>query len=190
MTTDATGKTEKEKMLAGELYRASDEYLASQHVRARVMCRRFNDAPEEDIEGRRDILKELLGTCGDDTFMESGFKCDYGWNIHVGKKFYANYGLMILDVCEVRIGENCLIAPNVCIFTATHPLDAATRLGGLELGAPVTIGNNVWIGGGAIINPGVVLGDNVVVASGAVVTRSFGDNVLLAGVPAKVVKKL
>ena len=118
------------------------------------------------------------------------FRCDYGKNIHVGENFFMNYDCVILDVCEVRIGDNCLIAPQVGIYTACHPMDAAERLSGKEYGAPVTIGNNCWIGGRAVINPGVTLGDNVVVASGAVVTKSFPSNVLIGGVPAKIIKVL
>ncbi len=182
--------TEKEKMLAGELYNASDPALVAERLRTRMLFQKFNDLHEDRAGDRLKILKELLGTCHDDTFIEPDFRCDYGSNIHVGKKFYANFNLIILDVCEVRIGDNCFIAPNVGIYTATHPVDAATRTSGVELGKPITIGDNVWIGGGAIINPGVTIGNNVVVASGAVVTKNFGDSVVLGGVPAKVIRRL
>ena len=177
--------TEKQKMLAGELYNASDETLVAERASARLICRTYNKTTEEMLKVRTDILRDLLGGCGKKLQIESDFKCDYGYNIFVGENFYANFDLTVLDVCPVRIGDNCLIGPRVTLCTATHPLDAAARLRGLELGKPITIGNNVWIGAGAIINPGVTLGDNVVVAAGAVVTQSFGDNVVIGGVPAR-----
>ncbi|MES2921885.1 MAG: sugar O-acetyltransferase [Verrucomicrobiota bacterium] len=181
---------EKEKMLAGELYRAFGEVLLNERLAARKHCRKFNALPEEQLDERRAVLTELLGTCHSDTYIESSFKCDYGYNIHLGENFYANFDLIILDVCKVTIGKNCMIGPRVSIFTAGHPLDAETRVSGLEFGSPVTIGDNVWIGGNVVINPGVRLGNNVVVASGAVVTRDFPDNVVIAGVPAKVIRNL
>lgn len=132
----------------------------------------------------------MLGTKPDHVFMEPTIRFDYGYNIHVGDFFYSNFDLVILDVCEVRIGHPCMIAPRVSLCTATHPLDAAKRNAGQEYGAPITIGNSAWIGTHAVINPGVPLGDNVVVGSGAVVTKSFGDNVVLGGVPARVIKTI
>lgn len=188
VTMDAA--TEKEKMLAGELYRASDETLTSERMLARRWCQEFNHSAWDDLAGRREILSRLLGTSHPDTFIEPSFKCDYGYNIHVGENFYANFDLVILDVCEVRIGRDCLIGPRVCIYTATHPLDAETRASGLEFGRPVRLGDRVWIGGNAVINPGVTLGDNTVVAAGSVVTQSFGNNLLIGGVPARVLKSL
>jgi maltose O-acetyltransferase len=182
--------SEKAKMLAGELYRASDEVLTRERLDARRLCREYNASAETDSAKKEAVLSELLGTGPAGISIEPLFRCDYGYNIHLGENFYANFDLIILDVCEVRIGENCLIGPRVSICTATHPLDAETRSSGLELGVPITIGNNVWIGAHAVINPGVTLGNNVVVASGSVVTQPFGDNVVLAGVPAKVIKKI
>lgn len=183
-------RTEKEKMLAGELYQAWDDILVQERLTARRLCREYNATTEEETEQRKKILTRLLGTCPPGTFIEPTFKCDYGYNIHLGENFAANFDLIILDVCEVRIGRNCMVAPRVCIFTATHPLDLKTRSSGLELGKPVTIGDDVWIGGNSVINPGVELGDNVIVASGAVVTKSFGSNLVIGGVPAKVIKTL
>jgi maltose O-acetyltransferase len=181
---------EKQKMLAGQLYRASAETLVAERLGARRRCREFNELAEERLEERRAVLATLLGTSHSDTFIESKFSCDYGYNIHLGANFYANFDLIILDVCEVRIGKNCMIGPRVSIFTAGHPLDAATRVSGLEFGSPITIGDNVWIGGNAVINPGVRIGDNVVIGAGAVVTRDCPDNVVIAGVPAKVIRRL
>ena len=173
-------KTEREKMLAGELYNAGDAKLCAARARARQLCRAFNATPEEEGETRDALLRELLGSAGQDIYMESDFKCDYGCNIHVGDNFYANFDVVILDCCEVRIGRNCMLAPRVCIYTATHPLDPYERNEiGLEYGKPVTIGDNVWIGGSAVINPGVTIGDNAVPA-----------NTVVGGNPARVLRVL
>lgn len=174
--------TEKDKMLAGELYHAGDPELVEGRKRAQTLCARFHESKD------RSLLSELLGACPEQITIEPYFRCDYGGNIHLGENFYANFDLTILDVCKVTIGENCLIGPKVGIYTAGHPLDPDTRRSGLEFGAPITIGNDCWIGGNAVINPGVTLGDGVVVASGAVVTRSFGDRVVIGGVPARILK--
>ncbi len=133
----------------------------------------------------------MLGSCSDDVYIEPTFNCDYGKNIHVGEKFYANYNCGFLDVCETRIGKNCFVAPQLGIYTAAHLINPIERCEmGVEYGKPVTIGDNCWIGGHATINMGVTFGNNVVVASGAVVTKSFGDNVVIGGNPAKVIKKI
>ncbi|PIH04178.1 maltose acetyltransferase domain-containing protein [Clostridium combesii] len=179
--------TEKEKMLAGELYCAIDEELDREHKRAQKILREFNNSPEEN---RSEILKVLFGKTGKNFCVKPNFRCDYGYNIHVGENFFANYDCIILDVCKVNIGDNCMLAPRVCIYTATHPLDAETRASGLEYGKPVTIGNNVWLGGSSVIVPGVTIGDNVVVAAGAVVVKDVPDNVVVGGNPAKVIKHL
>ncbi len=122
-------------------------------------------------------------------YIEPAFRCDYGSNIFVGENFYANFDCVILDVCRVTIGDDCLLGPRVSIFTATHPVDPVLRRSGLEYGKPVRIGDNVWIGGNAVINPGVRLGNNVVVASGAVVVKDVPDNVVVGGNPARILKK-
>ena len=176
--------SEKEKMLRGESYDASDLELVAGRTRARGLFREFNR------ERKEELLRELLGTCPQSISIEPDFKCDYGSNIHLGESFYANFDLVILDICEVRIGTGCLIGPSVGIYTATHPLDRAERRSGLESGAPITIGDDVWIGGHSVINPGVTLGDNVVVASGSVVTKNFPDNCVIGGVPARLIKTL
>ncbi len=182
--------SEKEKMLAGELYLASDPELVTERMKARRLVRLYNATTENESERRTELMGKLFGSVGGEITIEPDFKCDYGYNIHVGENFYANFDLTILDVCEVRIGKNCFIAPRVCILAATHPVEATLRITGAEYGARVTIGDNVWIGAGAIINPGVTLGDNVVVGSGAVVTKSFGSDVVLAGVPAEAIREV
>lgn len=122
--------------------------------------------------------------------MEPYIRFDYGFNTYVGENFYANFDCTILDVCEVRIGDNCMLGPRVHIYTAAHPLDPVERNSGQEFGKPVTIGNNVWVGGGAIINSGVTNGDDVVIASGAIVTRDVPDRVVVGGNPARIIKRL
>lgn len=182
--------TEREKMVSGEFYDPCDSELIAARRAARLATEAFNATSTDDYQERIGMLKDLFGSTGDSVFVEPSFRCEYGFNIHVGDNFCANFDCVILDCAEVRIGKNCMIAPQVGIYTAYHPLDAALRISGKELAAAVTIGDNCWIGGHATINPGVVLGDNVVVASGAVVTKSFGDNVVLAGVPARVIRTL
>jgi len=181
-------KSEKEKMIAGEMYDPSDFELTEDRINARKIARIYNESSEIEKGRRKKILKELLGSCGENIYMEPNIRFDYGYNIHVGKNFYANFDCTILDVSEVRIGDNCMIAPGVHIYTATHPLNPTERNSGKELAKPVNIGDNVWIGGGAIINPGVSIGDNVVIASGAVVTKNVSNNVVVGGNPAKVIK--
>ncbi|MDF2921200.1 MAG: acetyltransferase [Paenibacillaceae bacterium] len=183
-------KTEKEKMLSGELYYAGDAQLTQERLNARKLTRLFNETLETDLEQRTELLKSLFGSTGGSLYVEPAFRCDYGYNIHVGENFYANFDCVFLDVCEIRIGDNCFIAPGVHIYTATHPIDAQARIAGAEYGKPVAIGHNVWIGGRSVINPGVHIGNNVVIASGAVVTKDVPDNVVAGGNPAKVIKAI
>jgi len=182
--------TEREKMLFGEYYDPSDAELVKLRLEARLLTEKLNQTSVSCPDKRVEIVKSLLGSTGNSIHIESTFNCDYGLNIHVGENFYANFGCVILDVAEVRIGENCFIAPQVGIYTATHPIDPIQRNSGVEFAKPIRTGNNCWIGGHATINPGVTLGDNVVVASGAVVTKSFGSNVVIGGNPARVLKAI
>ncbi len=182
--------TELEKMLAGQPYDPLDNVLIKMRKNARLICEEFNLSSIAHLGKRKKILKRLFGSTGKNFYVEPQFKCDYGCNIHVGENFYANFDCVILDVAEVRIGDNCFIAPQVGIYTATHPVDPHQRARGIESAQPVSIGNNCWIGGHAVINPGVSLGHNVVVGSGAVVTKNFGDNVVIAGNPARIIKNV
>ncbi|WP_336343238.1 sugar O-acetyltransferase [Halalkalicoccus ordinarius] len=182
--------SEKERMLTGELYDADDSELVAERERARDLTRRYNHTTVHDQPERRELLEKLLGSCGEECEIEPPFRCDYGYNIHVGENFYANFDCVILDVCRVDIGQNCQIGPGVHIYTATHPLDATERINGPEYGKPVTVGDNVWIGGQAVLNPGVTVGDNSVIASGAVVTNDVPDEVVVQGNPATVVTEL
>ncbi|WAH53833.1 maltose O-acetyltransferase [Pseudescherichia vulneris] len=181
--------TEKQKMIAGQLYRAGDETLRADRLRARELLHRYNHSGPAEKSERRGLLAELLGNSGN-AYIEPSFRCDYGYNIFLGNDFYANFDCVMLDVCPIHIGDNCMFAPGVHIYTATHPVDATERNSGLEFGAPVTIGNNVWVGGRAVINPGVTIGNNVVIGSGSVVIRDIPDDVVVAGNPARIIKKL
>jgi maltose O-acetyltransferase len=183
-------KSEKKKMLDGELYNAADQELVEGRENARRLTRLYNQTIETDYESRTDILKELFGSTGEQFYIEPTFRCDYGYNIHIGENFYGNFDCVILDVCEVKIGKNCFMAPGVHIYTAAHPIHPLERIAGPEFGKPVTIGDNCWIGGRAVINPGVTIGDNVVVASGAVVTKDVPDNVIVGGNPARIIKEI
>ncbi|EOD00454.1 sugar O-acetyltransferase [Caldisalinibacter kiritimatiensis] len=181
--------TEKDKMLAGEFYNPADEELFADRERAKKLCKRFNDLEPNQYEKRLELLKELFQT-EKECFIEPNFYCDYGYNIKFGNDFYANHNCVILDVNTVTIGNNVMFGPNVQVYTATHPINPKERNSGKEMGYPIKIGDNVWVGGGAIICPGVTIGDNVVIGAGSVVTKDIPDNVVVAGNPAKVIKKL
>ena len=182
-------KTEKEKMLAGEMYNPQDKELADGRLRAKKLCYKYNNLAPDAGEKKKLILQELLKTA-QNPYIEPNFYCDYGDNIKVGEMFYANHNCVFLDVNTITIGNNVMLGPAVQIYTATHPLTEKERNSGRELGYPVEIGDNVWIGGGAVIQPGVKIGDNAVIGAGAVVTKDIPANVFAGGNPARVIKEI
>ncbi len=182
--------TEKEKMLQGLIYDPSDKELDQGRKRARALLRRLKEIPDEKERQRKHVFRELFAETGQRFLIENPFICDYGYNIYWGENAYANFGCVILDSAPVHIGKNVMLAPSVQILTATHPLEAAARIAGQEFAKPITIGDNVWIGGGAIINPGVTIGKNSVIGSGSVVIKDIPENVMAAGNPCKVIKKI
>jgi maltose O-acetyltransferase len=183
-------RTEREKMLAGELYSPADPELKDAHLRARGLCRAFNETAESEVERQAVLLGELLGTLGDQVELRTPLECDYGFNIHLGDKVYINSGAVFLDCNLITIGDYTMLGPGVHIYAADHPRDARTRATGLELAKPVTIGRHVWIGGGAIICPGVTIGDHSTIGAGSVVTKDIPANVVAAGNPCRVIREL
>jgi maltose O-acetyltransferase len=182
-------KTEREKMLAGELYDALDPQLVEGRMLARERCHVLNGSHPRDEELRRRVLKELFASGGDSAWIEPPLHCDYGMNIFLGERVFFNFDCVILDVCEVRIGDFVFVGPGVHIYTAVHPLEAELRRT-QEFGKPVVIGNDVWLGGGAIICPGVTIGDRSVIGAGSIVTKDVPSGVVVAGNPAKVIRSL
>jgi maltose O-acetyltransferase len=182
--------TEREKMLAGELYLASDPELVTARRNARRLTRLYNATTEDEEVQRSHLLRELFGAVGDGAVVEPPFHCDYGAHIFAGERFYVNFGCIVLDCAEVRIGDDVMLGPAVQIYAAYHPLEAATRVAGPELAAPITLGDRVWIGGGAILCPGVTIGENTTIGAGSVVTRSIPANVMAAGNPCRVLREL
>jgi maltose O-acetyltransferase len=181
--------TARDKMLRGDLYDPRDPQLVAARLRARALQAAFN-ATEAGSAERERRLRELLPGAGRNVFVEPPFRCDYGDNIALGDNFYCNFDCVILDVAAVVVGANVLLGPGVHIYSATHPLSAAARRTGLELGAPVEIGDDVWIGGGAIVCPGVRIGARAVIGAGSVVTRDVPQSVLAAGNPCRVIRPI
>ena len=180
--------TAKEKMLAGEPYLADDPELIADSRRAMALAADYNATSEHDEQAR--ILAKLLGSVGESVHIRPPLRVDYGYNLHVGARTFANFGLVALDVAPIRIGADVQIGPNVQLLTPTHPLDPEQRRARWEAAEPITIGDNVWLGGGVIVCPGVAIGENTVVGAGAVVTRDLPANVLAVGNPARVVRGL
>ncbi len=183
-------RSEKDKMLSGELYDPLDAQLSSQRRHARLLLKAFNDSSVDQVEERARILAELLGPTGEGLWIEPPFYCDYGSNITLGSKVYFNFNCTVLDPAPVRIGSHVLFGPSVQIYTATHPMNAATRRTGLESARPIEIGSDVWIGGGAIVCPGVRIGSGSVIGAGSVVIRDVPEGVLAAGNPCRVIRAL
>lgn len=182
--------TEKEKMLSGQLYQATDYQLLKELNETKDLIWQYNSLRPTDFEGRKVLLRQLLGQSDDDTFINQPFYCDYGKHIKVGKRFFANFNFTVLDEAMVIIGDDCFIGPNVGIYTACHSTDPVERNSRCEWALPVTIGNNVWIGGSVTILAGVTIGDNVTVGAGSVVIKDIPSGVVVAGNPARVIKKL
>lgn len=191
MITMQSTKSEKEKMLAGEIYDANnDSQLIAERDCCKEKCFEFNNTPPSDKSKRKELIKRLLGRTGADFIIEQPFYCDYGYNVEIGENFYSNHNLVILDEAGVIFGDNVFVAPNCSFYTAGHPLDVARRNAGLEYARAITVGNNVWIAGGVTVLPGVTIGDNSTIGAGSVVTKDVPPNVVAAGNPCRVIREL
>lgn len=183
--------TEFEKMIAGQLYNANDPQLVRMRADARDLLDQLNTSVRDvKADERLEVCRKIFGRVGKGLWLQPPFYCDYGKNIELGDNVYFNFNCVILDVAKVVIGSNVLMGPGVQIYTATHPLDPKLRQQGQEFGKSITIGDGVWIGGGAILCPGVTIGENSVVAAGAVVTKDVPANVVVGGNPARVIKEI
>lgn len=183
-------KTEKEKMLSGELYDPLDKQLSEERLQTRLLIRKFNDTGEDQVEEQILILKELIPNSGEGLCVQPPFYCDYGSNMVLGEKVFFNFNCVVLDVMQVCIGSRTLVGPNVQIYTATHPLDHNGRASGVEFAKPVNIGEDVWIGGSTVICPGVSIGDRTIIGAGSVVTKDVPSDVFAAGNPCKIIRTL
>lgn len=181
---------EKQKMLSGALYNPDDNLLKEERLAAKKLCFQYNNLEPDNITKRPDIIKKLFGYCGNKYTIEPNFQCDYGYNIKIGENFYSNHNLVILDPAPVTFGNNVQIGPNCGFYTPNHPLDSKERATGLEYAKPITIGNNVWIGGTVTVLAGVTIGDNVVIGAGSVVTKNIPPNTVAVGNPCKVIKTI
>lgn len=182
-------RTERDKMLASELYDALDPALVADRYRVRDLCQRLNASRDEEEELRRDLCRQIFGKGGDTVWMQPPFYCDYGSNIELGERVFFNFNCVVLDVCRVQIGDYTLFGPAVQILTPMHPLNAALRRK-QEYGKPINIGSDVWVGGGALILPGVTIGSRTVIGAGSVVTRDIPDDVFAAGNPCRVIREI
>jgi maltose O-acetyltransferase len=183
-------KTEKEKMISGELYDPLDKQLIENRLKTRLLIKELNDTREDEIVERVQILQQLIPHAGAGLWLQPPFYCDYGYNMHVGEKVFFNFNCVVLDVAAVKIGSRTMFGPNVQIYTATHPLNHTERASGLEYAKPIAIGEDVWIGGSAVICPGITIGDRTVIGAGSVVTKDIPADVFAAGNPCKVIRSL
>ena len=177
-------------MLSGELYDALDAQLTEERLKARLLIKELNDSKEDQAEERSRVLNGLIPNAGEGLWLQPPFYCDYGYNIKVGDKVFFNFNCVVLDVAQVTIGSRTLFGPNVQIYTATHPMNHKERASGLEFAKPITIGNDVWVGGSAVICPGVNIGDRSVIGAGSVVTKNIPADVFAAGNPCRVIRSL
>ncbi len=184
------GRSSRERMLAGLPYIFDNGELLRDHLRACELTERINATSYADQTSRDTLFRELLGSFGRDTVIRPPFRCDYGYQTHVGDRTFVNFGLVALDVARIEIGDDVQIGPNVQLLTATHPVEPGPRRDKWEGGSPITLGDNVWLGGGVIVCPGVTIGENTVVGAGAVVVRDLPANVVAVGNPARVVREL
>lgn len=183
--------TEKEKMLKQMMYDANyDKALIEERTQAKELCYEFNMLRPSESERQTELLKKLLGKTKGVFCITAPFWCDYGYNIEVGENFYANHNLVILDGAKVTFGDNVFIAPNCGFYTAGHPIDFERRNQGLEYAYPITVGDNVWIGGNVCVMPGVTIGNNVVIGGGSVVVKDIPDNCVAVGNPCKVIRTI
>ena len=182
-------KSELEKIAAGGLYRV-DDALNALMAQSRQLCKDYNATNEDETEKRTAILRKLLGTCPENVTILPDMHFDYGSHTHIGDNFYANYGLIVLDVGKVTIGRDVMFGPRVSLFAAGHPTDADIRREQLEYGYPITIGDDVWIGGNTVVNPGVTIGARTVIGSGSVVTKDIPSDVVAAGNPCRVIREI
>lgn len=183
--------TEKEKMLAGMIYDANyDPQLMAERLDCKELCRDYNELRPKNMQARTELLHRLLGEVKGNILIEQPFVCDYGYNISVGKNFYSNHNLVILDCAKVSFGDNVFIAPNCGFYTAGHPLEASESNKGLEYARPITVGDNVWFGANVSVLPGVTIGDNCVIGAGSVVNKDIPANSLAVGNPCKVIRTI
>lgn len=181
--------TERERMLAGLPYRPGDPELRALRVRAQSLMRAYAVTTIDDRDVRRALYAKMFASCGGGVGIAAPVHLDYGVHTHVGEDVYLNFGVVLLDVCEIRIGDRTQLGPHAQLLAADHPRDAATRAEGLETGKPVTVGSDVWIGAGALVLPGVTVGDGALVGAGAVVTRDVGAGVTVGGNPARPLRR-
>ena len=181
---------EKEKMLLGKWYDATDQELVKQRLNAKDLCFELNQIKPSNLEKRNFIINKLLGYQPDNLELLSPFTCDYGNNIVLGKNVFINSNCYFMDGAKITVGDNVFIGPSCGFYTANHPLDYQTRNQGIEQALPILIGNNVWLGGNVIVLPGVEIGDGCVIGAGSVVTKDIEANSIATGVPCKVIKKI
>ena len=183
--------TEKQKRDAGELYNPNcDKELGLEILSCKEKCDKFNKLPITDLKARSKLLDEIVGSLKGDATILSPFWCDYGYNIELGENFFSNHNCVMLDCAKIKFGDNVFVGPNCSFYTAGHPVSITERNQGLEYAKPITVGNNVWLGGGVTVLPGVTIGDNVTIGAGSVVTRDIPDNVIAVGNPCRVCRKL